>query len=94
MRAPERAALLKESGKLGFSSRDVTRMGFGGRTYLWQEVRDNRLIATKRGRHTIFMLPHVVAWLASMPTIKSRRGSIEQPKLKRTRRASGLYYLK
>lgn len=89
MRAPElvKALLAEQGGKVGFTSADLKRMGLGGRTYLWQQVRDGHLIATKRGRYTIFLRPHVEAWLAAMPTITPRRASIQQPTRKRRRRA-------
>lgn len=74
--------------RAAFTTVELTRMGLGCHTYLWQQVRDGHLVGTKRGRYTIFLRTHVEAWLAAMPTItpRPRRAATEKP-AKRRRRA-------
>jgi hypothetical protein len=55
-------------GQAAFTFADLERMKLGKRSYRYEEIRRGHLVGTKRGRFTIFLRPHVEAWLAAMPT--------------------------
>ena len=56
----------ESSPKWAYSVRDLMRLTSLGRTRVFQEVREGRLVRTKCGRRTIFTHENVRIWLASL----------------------------
>lgn len=55
--------------KLGHSIDDLTRLGLGGRTFLYSEIAAGRLIARKARRKTIVLEDDLRRYLESLPKI-------------------------
>jgi predicted DNA-binding transcriptional regulator AlpA len=54
----------EDASKLAYSVDELVRLTSLGRTLIYNEIREGRLVPTKRGRRTIFTRESVRAWLA------------------------------
>ena len=57
---------------LAYSIEDLMRLTGLGRTLIYDEVRDGRLIRTKCRRRSIYLPKHVASWLESLAREKAR----------------------
>jgi len=73
-------------GQFAFTLADLRQMKLGERSYIYEEIKQGRLTATKRGRYTVFLRPNLLKWLAAMPTIQPRP-SVDKHKAKQEPRA-------
>jgi excisionase family DNA binding protein len=56
--------------RLAYSPEEATRVASVGRSLIFKEIRDGRLIARKVGRRTIIAADDLQAWLKSLPKKK------------------------
>ena len=63
------------SRRLAYTLGELTAMGLGCKSFIYNQIGAGRLKATKRGRYTIVLAPDLDAWVASLPAIKPRSGS-------------------
>jgi excisionase family DNA binding protein len=59
---------MSEQIKLALSVEEAAKAAGVGRTLLFEEIRDRRLIARKVGRRTIITIDDLRDWLCSRPT--------------------------
>jgi hypothetical protein len=52
--------------KPAYSANEVIGMGFGGRTSVYSYIKQGKLKATKLGKKTIFLTPHILEFIASL----------------------------
>jgi excisionase family DNA binding protein len=55
------------STKIALTVEEATAFVGMGRTYLFREIREGRLVARKAGRRTIITRADLEKWLASLP---------------------------
>jgi excisionase family DNA binding protein len=53
--------------RLAYSPEEATRVASVGRSLIFKEIRDGRLIARKVGRRTIIAADDLQLWLKSLP---------------------------
>lgn len=63
------------SEKFAFRISDLVEAGPFGRSFLFEAIRDGRLIARKAGRTTIIMKDDWLAFLSAMPAVSRRRAA-------------------
>jgi excisionase family DNA binding protein len=56
---------------LAYSIQDVTKLTGLGRSYIYEEIRDGRLLIRKAGRRSLVLPDDLKAWLASLPAKSS-----------------------
>lgn len=61
--------------KGAFTIAELTELGDGCRSYLYNEIAAGRLRAMKRGRRTLVLAEDRAAWRASWPAIKPRKSA-------------------
>jgi excisionase family DNA binding protein len=54
-----------------YSITEAIRLLGIGRTMLYQEIQDGRLVAVKCGRRTLISAQAIEAWIAALPSYKS-----------------------
>lgn len=57
------------NGKLAFTVEELLEIHPGGRTILYREIKEGRLIARKLGRSTIILLEDYQAYLRALPAV-------------------------
>lgn len=62
----ERSGLQELLTKPAYSVPELQQLTSIGRSFLYEEIRQGRLRATKAGRRTLFLADDVVAWLEGM----------------------------
>ena len=55
------------SDKLAFTIAELASVAGVGRSFIYQEIKDGRLLVHKAGRRTLAMREDVDRWLAAMP---------------------------
>jgi hypothetical protein len=58
---------IAEPSALAFSLAEVVQISGLGRTLLFGEIRDGRLVARKCGRRTVVLKDDLLVWLRAMP---------------------------
>ena len=53
--------------KLAFTPAEAARVAGIGRTYLFEEIRNRRLVARKAGRRTLIEAEELRRWVKSLP---------------------------
>jgi excisionase family DNA binding protein len=53
--------------RLAYSPDEATKVSGVGRTLIFQEIREGRLVARKIGRRTIITADDLQAWLKTLP---------------------------
>lgn len=53
--------------KLAYSIRDLMAASGLGRTFIYEEIKSERLIVRKAGRRSIVLRDDALAWLSSFP---------------------------
>src|SRR5262245_8029480 len=58
--------------KHAYTLQELRDLGYGSLPFLYEEMADGNLVATKLGRRTVVLAEHLEAWLASRPLAVSR----------------------
>ena len=58
---------------LGLSIAQAVRASGVGRTTLYEEIKEGRLRAVKRGRRTLILADDLKQWLGALPTLKTEQ---------------------
>jgi excisionase family DNA binding protein len=56
--------------KIAYSVEQAARAAGVGRTLMFEEIRNKRLIARKIGRRTVITAEDLIAWLESLPKVR------------------------
>ena len=65
--------------RLAYTIEEVAETTTLGRTRLFEEIRNGRLIATKCGRRTVVLAEHLDAFLRALPASSTRVGPTAAP---------------
>ena len=53
--------------KLAYSIKELTAAGGGSRSTIYENIKNGKLKAKKRGRSTIILAPHATEYLKNLP---------------------------
>ena len=59
--------------KLAYSITELTRSSGVGRSFIYEEIKSERLNVRKAGRRTLVLIADAEAWLANLPALNVKR---------------------